>query len=61
MRRVLISWSREEVAAQVLDARVARLQARMQAEGMQAVLAYIQGHLGGCARARSQRSRCAWN
>ena len=40
MRRGLISWSREEVAEQVLDARVARLQERMKAEGMDAVLAY---------------------
>jgi len=40
MRRGLISWSREEVAVQVLDARVARLQERMQAEGLEAILAY---------------------
>lgn len=40
MRRGLISWSREEVAEQVLDARVARLQQRLQAEGMEALLAY---------------------
>lgn len=40
MRRGLISWSREEVSEQELDARVARLQARMQAEAMDAVLAY---------------------
>jgi len=40
MRRGLISWSREEVAARVLDARVTRLQERMRAAGMEAVLAY---------------------
>ena len=40
MRRGLISWSREEVSEQQFDARVARLQARMRAEAMDAVLAY---------------------
>ena len=40
MRRGLISWSREEVSAQELDARVARLQARIKAEAMDVVLAY---------------------
>src|SRR5215831_1002161 len=40
MRRGLISWSREEVPAAVLDARVARLQDRLRAEGLGAVLIY---------------------
>lgn len=40
MRRGLISWSREEVPAAVLDERVARLQKAMRAEGLDAVLAY---------------------
>lgn len=40
MRRGLISWSREEVPVAVLEARVARLQAAMRAEGLAAVLVY---------------------
>lgn len=40
MRRGLISWSREELPAATLDARVGRLQAAMQAQGLGAVLAY---------------------
>jgi len=40
MRRGLISWSREEVPAAVLDARVARLQKAMRAEGLDAALVY---------------------
>lgn len=40
MRRGLISWSREEVPAAVLDERVARLQRAMRAEGLDAALAY---------------------
>lgn len=40
MRRGLMSWSREELPASVLDERVARLQARMKQEGLAAVLAY---------------------
>lgn len=40
MRRGLISWSREELPAGALDARVARLQAAMRAQGLGAVLAY---------------------
>jgi Xaa-Pro aminopeptidase len=40
MRRGLISWSRDEVPAAVLEARVARLQERMRAAGLDAVLIY---------------------
>ncbi|HSV82729.1 MAG TPA: aminopeptidase P family N-terminal domain-containing protein, partial [Ramlibacter sp.] len=40
MRRGLISWSREELPAAALDARVARLQSAMRTEGLAAVLAY---------------------
>ncbi|VCU71965.1 hypothetical protein PIGHUM_04057 [Pigmentiphaga humi] len=40
MRRGLMSWSREELPASVLDERVARLQAGMKQEGLAAVLAY---------------------
>lgn len=40
MRRGLISWSREELPAAALDARVARLQQAMRARGLGAVLAY---------------------
>lgn len=40
MRRGLMSWSREELPASVLDERVARVQARMKQEGLAAVLAY---------------------
>ena len=40
MRRGLISWSREEVPAPVLEARVAKVQDRMRAEGLGAVLVY---------------------
>ncbi len=40
MRRGLISWSREEVPAAVLDERVARLQKAMRAERLEAALAY---------------------
>ncbi|MBL0422698.1 aminopeptidase P family N-terminal domain-containing protein [Ramlibacter sp. AW1] len=40
MRRGLISWSREELPAAALDARVSRLQAGMRAQGLGAVLAY---------------------
>jgi len=40
MRRGLISWSRDEVPAPVLEARVARLQERMRAAGLGAVLVY---------------------
>src|SRR6266581_2425524 len=40
MRRGLISWSREEVPAPVLERRVARLQNRMRDAGLGAVLVY---------------------
>lgn len=40
MRRGLMSWSREELPASVLDERVARLRAGMNREGLAAVLAY---------------------
>lgn len=40
MRRGLMSWSREELPASVLDERVARLRAGMKREGLAAVLAY---------------------
>lgn len=40
MRRGLISWSREEVPASVLEARVARLRDQMRAAGLGAVLIY---------------------
>jgi hypothetical protein len=40
MRRGLIHWSLEELPAAALDARVARLQAAMRAEGLSAVLSY---------------------
>jgi Xaa-Pro aminopeptidase len=40
MRRGLIAWSRDEVPAAALDARVAKLQAAMRAEGLDAVLVY---------------------
>ena len=40
MRRGLISWNREELPASALDARVARLQSAMRAEGLGAVVAY---------------------
>ncbi|WP_434106112.1 aminopeptidase P family N-terminal domain-containing protein [Paraburkholderia caffeinilytica] len=40
MRRGLISWSREEVPAAVLDARVGQLQKAMLASQLDAVLAY---------------------
>lgn len=40
MRRGLIHWSLEELPAAALDARVARLQAGMRAEGLGAVLVY---------------------
>ncbi len=40
MRRGLISWSRDEVPAAVLDRRVARLVERARAERLDAVLAY---------------------
>lgn len=40
MRRGLISWSRDEVPAAILEARVARLQERMRAEGLGAALIY---------------------
>lgn len=40
MRRGLISWSREELPATALDARVAKLQSAMRTQGLGAVLAY---------------------
>jgi len=40
MRRGLISWSREEVPAPVLERRVARLQDRMRDAGLGAMLVY---------------------
>jgi hypothetical protein len=40
MRRGLISWSREEVPAAVLEGRVGRLQEKMGAAGLGAVLVY---------------------
>jgi len=40
MRRGLISWSREELPAAALAARVAKLQSAMRTEGLAAVLAY---------------------
>jgi hypothetical protein len=40
MRRGLISWSRDEVPVAVLEARVARLQERIRAAGLGAVLLY---------------------
>src|SRR2546421_1702556 len=40
MRRGLISWSREEVPASVLDLRVARFQEKIQAAKLDAVLVY---------------------
>lgn len=40
MRRGLISWSRDEVPAAVLDSRVARLQDAMRAAGLGAALIY---------------------
>ena len=40
MRRGLIGWSREEVPASALEWRVARLQERMRAAGLGAVLIY---------------------
>lgn len=40
MRRGLISWSRDEVPQEVLEARVGRLQQAMHAAGLDAVLAY---------------------
>ncbi len=40
MRRGLISWSRDEVPASVLEGRVARLQDKMRADGLGAVLIY---------------------
>jgi Xaa-Pro aminopeptidase len=40
MRRGLIAWSREEVPASALDARVAKLRAAMREERLDAVLAY---------------------
>src|SRR5579864_7567228 len=40
MRRGLISWSRDEVPASTLDARLGRLQEEMRAAGLDAVLAY---------------------
>jgi hypothetical protein len=40
MRRGLISWSRDEVPASVLDGRVARLQEKMRAAGFGALLLY---------------------
>ncbi len=40
MRRGLISWSRDEVPASVLERRVARLQEKMRAAGLGAALVY---------------------
>jgi hypothetical protein len=40
MRRGLISWSREEVPASVLEARLARLQGKMRESGLGALLVY---------------------
>ncbi len=40
MRRGLMSWSKEEVPVEVLDARVAHLQAAMDRENLSAVLVY---------------------
>jgi hypothetical protein len=40
VRRGLISWSREEVAASVLDDRVSRLQAAMRKAGLEAMIVY---------------------
>ena len=40
MRRGLIHWSQEELPAAALDARVARLQSAMRAQGLGAVLTY---------------------
>jgi creatinase/prolidase-like protein len=40
VRRGLIAWSRDEVPARALDARVAKLQAAMRAEGLDALLVY---------------------
>lgn len=40
MRRGLMSWSREELPASVLDERVARLRAGMERDGLAAVLVY---------------------
>ena len=40
MRRGLIHWSLEELPTAALEARVARLQAGMRAEGLRAVLVY---------------------
>jgi hypothetical protein len=40
LRRGLISWSRDEVPASVLDRRVARLQEQMRSSGLGAVLVY---------------------
>jgi hypothetical protein len=40
MRRGLIGWDEAEVPASVLDARLARMQAAMKAEGLGAVLVY---------------------
>jgi creatinase/prolidase-like protein len=40
MRRGLIAWSREEVPASVLDARVARLQEKMPSAGLGVVFVY---------------------
>ncbi len=40
MRRGLISWSRDELPVEVLEARVKRLQEAMRAQGLDVVLAY---------------------
>jgi|SRR5690242_1009489 len=40
MRRGLIAWSREEVPASVLDARIAKLQEKMRSAGLGVVLVY---------------------
>src|SRR5690349_24170068 len=40
MRRGLIAWSREEVPASVLEARVARLQEKMRSAGLGVVFVY---------------------